>query len=980
MAKELILAVTTHRKFGVIFSGFIITQSQGNSFYSSIERANKSNVREIEDFSDEKQAIVKQLLEYEDSYIAALFTKKAEDAKEFVKNVDYEFIEKRIRPHIERRIVNIVRLLRKTNLNIYYKDRKYAKIYESDKIEFADKSAQAIFHFNRNAEGIQYYLSIKHKQQNIKLKNKKAFILANTPGIVVVDYVLYYFKAIDSKKLLPFFDKDHISIPKQTEKVYFEKFVQNTIRNYQVVAQGFDIVEDHAKPKAILYLQNDMQGKPVLLMKYQYGSKIILPNSPDHSFVSLNINNNNYTFTKFYRYEVYEQLIRDQLAEIKLKSSDAIHFYPQTETQENENDALYAMICWINAQSKRLREMGVELKQQFFDRKYHLDNVNVDIMVDDSNDWFDIRGTVQLGKFKIPFIHLRKNIIRNIREFELPDGTIAILPSEWFVRFKELFLFADSEKDILKLNKIHFNLLNTKYIGVKSEYANRIKELFSDKYKENSAIPKGLKANLRPYQVTGFNWMNQLQHNSFGGCLADDMGLGKTLQTLTLLLEVSGQQVDDPILQEKPVQNQLDLFAAMEQKTTGQKINPTSLIVMPASLVHNWFNEIKKFTPQLKVFKHTGNNRTKNSANFKNYDVVLTTYGVIRNEYEQLKYFPFYYLILDESQVIKNPDSKIYKSVIQLQAKHRLVLTGTPIENSLTDLWSQMNFVNKGLLGNYNFFKKEFVTPIERHSDEIKSEKLQSLIHPFILRRTKEQVAKDLPSRTEQLLVCEMSEAQRKIYEEEKSAVRNSILDNMEKVGLKKSSMMVLQALTRLRQLANHPKLVAFEEESGKFETVIRQLENVVAEGHKVLIFSSFVQHLEIYQEYLKKSGRKYSLLTGQTRNREKIIEDFQNDPDNQVFLISLKAGGVGLNLTAADYVFLLDPWWNPAAENQAINRAHRIGQNKKVFVYRFIAQDSIEEKIVHLQERKSELADLFINTNNPFKALSPEKIKELFD
>jgi SNF2 family DNA or RNA helicase len=291
-----------------------------------------------------------------------------------------------------------------------------------------------------------------------------------------------------------------------------------------------------------------------------------------------------------------------------------------------------------------------------------------------------------------------------------------------------------------------------------------------------------------------------------------------------------------------------------------------------------------------------------------------------------------------------------------------------------------MNFLTRGLLGNYNFFIREFVTPIEKQNDEQKSIKLQSLIHPFILRRKKEQVATDLPALTEQIRYCEMAEEQQRIYDMEKWAIRNSILENMEKRGVEKTGVMVLQALTRLRQLANHPKLIEVNEESGKFEEVTRMLMNVVAEGHKVLIFSSFVQHLELYKSYLHENKLKYSILTGQTQNRQQVIEEFQNDANNQVFLISLKAGGVGLNLTAADYVFLLDPWWNPAAENQAINRAHRIGQDKKVFVYRFISSASIEEKIVRLQEKKSELADLFINSNNPFKALSPEKIKELFN
>jgi SNF2 family DNA or RNA helicase len=293
-----------------------------------------------------------------------------------------------------------------------------------------------------------------------------------------------------------------------------------------------------------------------------------------------------------------------------------------------------------------------------------------------------------------------------------------------------------------------------------------------------------------------------------------------------------------------------------------------------------------------------------------------------------------------------------------------------------------MNFLNKGMLGNLAFFRRYFITPIEKHNNQEAQEKLQELIWPFILRRTKEEVAKDLPPLMEQVIYCEMAENQQKTYEREKSIIRNSILDNIEENGVNKSSMIVLQGLTKLRQLANHPKLLGDEKEmeSGKFEEIFLMLENLVAENHKVLIFSSFVKHLELLKAQIEQNNWKYSLLTGQTSQREKVISQFQNEPDNRIFLISLKAGGVGLNLTGADYVFIIDPWWNPAAENQAISRAHRIGQNKNVFVYRFITENSIEEKIQKLQGRKSSLADKFINSNNPLKEISKEEILSLLE
>jgi SNF2 family DNA or RNA helicase len=310
------------------------------------------------------------------------------------------------------------------------------------------------------------------------------------------------------------------------------------------------------------------------------------------------------------------------------------------------------------------------------------------------------------------------------------------------------------------------------------------------------------------------------------------------------------------------------------------------------------------------------------------------------------------------------------------------VLTGTPIENSLIDLWAQINFLNEGLLGNFSYFRNEYVLPIELKRDEEKKEKLKQLIRPFILRRTKQQVAKDLPEITEQFIYCDMSEQQMKYYDEEKSKARNYIFENIDQVGIEKSSFMILQALTKLRQIANHPKLVDedYKHDSGKVKEVVRNMIQVADEGHKVLVFSSFVKNLELYREVLEKKGFEYCILTGETQDRQKIVEIFQNKDSVRFFLISLKAGGVGLNLTAADYVFMLDPWWNPAVEAQAINRAHRIGQQNKVFVYRYISTHTIEEKIQRLQAKKSKLAEELINDNNPFKSFTPEKLKELFE
>lgn len=415
--------------------------------------------------------------------------------------------------------------------------------------------------------------------------------------------------------------------------------------------------------------------------------------------------------------------------------------------------------------------------------------------------------------------------------------------------------------------------------------------------------------------------------------------------------------------------SQLSIFDQLDVKKT--KSSATSLIVMP-TLIHNWEEEIKKFTPDLKCYKFIGQNRPKDIRLFKDYDIVLTSYGIVRNDIELLQTYKFFYLILDESQYIKNPDSKIYKAVNQIKSKHRLVLTGTPIENSLTDLWAQINFLNKGLLGNLRFFKREFVQAIEKNTDPEKKEKLQQFIQPFVLRRTKHQVAKDLPDKFESVIYCDMSEEQKFLYEEEKSKIRNSIMETIEKTD-DKPTILAIEGLNKLRQIANHPVLIDpnYNAQSGKYDEITRNIENLIAEKHKVLIFSAYVKHLNLFADFLEHNHHPFSMLTGSTQNRERVIKEFQNSEDKNVFLIQIKAGGVGLNLTEADYVFIIDPWWNPAVEEQAINRTHRIGQDKKVMVYRFISSDTVEEKIQQLKARKSQLADSFINTEQAVQKMN---------
>jgi SNF2 family DNA or RNA helicase len=394
--------------------------------------------------------------------------------------------------------------------------------------------------------------------------------------------------------------------------------------------------------------------------------------------------------------------------------------------------------------------------------------------------------------------------------------------------------------------------------------------------------------------------------------------------------------------------------------------------------------EAKKFTPFLKVLIYTGSDRIKNAEHFMQYNLVITSYGISRIDTAKvLSKCYFNYIVLDESQAIKNPNSLISVEVNKLNARKKLILTGTPIENSTLDLWSQLSFVNPGLLGNKKFFTSEYQIPIEKHQDVGKTLRLNNLIKPFILRREKSQVAKDLPEKTISIKYCTLTEKQKDYYESEKALFRNEILDAIENGGLKKSHIILLQGLTRLRQIANHPVMVDenYEGDSGKLEEIIYMLHNALGKNHNILVFSQFVKHLKIISSHLEEEKIPFAYLDGSIKDRQREVEKFQNNPHINTFLISLKAGGLGLNLTKADYVFLLDPWWNPAAEAQAVDRAHRIGQKNKVFTYKFISKDTLEEKILHLQEAKKKLANELIPIEDNFvKSLSKSDIQKLFD
>lgn len=928
--------------------------------------------------NDSQLELLKLIENYSDEALAKKFARNTDKAS-FFQTLNNDFFQNHVSPYIDKYIYRCVLLLMKGNIRLFYKQAKYANLYDEDEIKVNPSFSESVFYFNRSETGTKYTLKISHEGKQLDLLHKTIRMICTQPCCFVFRNRLYIFRELSGKKIVPFLTKDSVSVPKQSEEKYYQSFILNTIKESEVEATGFEIIERNPPRKTILSLEQDLTLRPVVVVKFRYENSLYLADSVSNVFVSFENQSDRYIFKKFVRNREWEDGQLGLIKKLGLKYKNGF-WTTVADKQKSEEENQYQIIEWLSKNSEELTQLGFLIQQGKLNKKYFTGAQVLDIQIKNNEDWFDIYAMVKFGTYQIPFIRLRKHILSGIREFELPSGEIAILPLEWFSSYREMFPFIRPDGDLIRLRKHHYQLLQEKVKGVNQDYFKKLEQLNSG-FRQKVEVPKNLKATLRNYQQDGLSWMSSLNENHLGGCLADDMGLGKTIQTIALLLKVKKEKkttfrhpVDESGLQ----------FSLFDGHDEREETQPASLIVMPTSLVHNWENEIQKFAPSLKVYKHVGafRNKSKSMASVIDYyDVILTTYGTMRNDCEMLAEHQFFYLILDESQNIKNAASKTYKCILEISSKHKLVITGTPIENSLSDLWSQMNFLNKGLLGSLPYFKREFIVPIERKNDEEQQKRLQKLIRPFVLRRTKESVASDLPALTEQIRYCEMTEKQREIYDSEKSAIRNLILKNIESNGLKKSALVVLQGLTKLRQLANHPSLVTNDDDpdSGKFNEIYHCLSNLLAENHKVLIFSSFVKHLELLQRKIEADNWKYSLLTGKTTNRQEVIRQFQEDPDNHIFLISLKAGGVGLNLTSADYVFIIDPWWNPAAENQAINRAHRIGQDKKVFVYRFITEDSIEEKIQALKSKKSALAEKFISSNNPLSAINETEIMSLF-
>jgi len=628
-------------------------------------------------------------------------------------------------------------------------------------------------------------------------------------------------------------------------------------------------------------------------------------------------------------------------------------------------------------------------------------------------DWFELRGNVQFdiegGTQLVSLPEILAAAKAGQSMIKLDDGSQGLLPIEWLQENGVLTSLGTVEGDFLKFESSQAAMLDTllerqPQVQIDDRFQQVRERLRSFTGVVPAEPSDKFQGTLRQYQQDGVGWMLFLRAFRFGGVLADDMGLGKTIQVLALLERTyhgisEGLAPEAAVLgqvasavtgngpqagngegnTDKPSQPDLIQGHPNEGDATGTMPAPEhrpSLVVVPRSVVFNWTDEAAKFTPHLRLGVYTGADRHALRDEFADHDVLVTSYGLMRRDIEKLIEFEYEYVILDEAQAIKNPMSQSAKAARTLPARNRIALTGTPVENHMGDLWSIFEFLNPGMLGTGARFTELIKGGLSDVRSVDAAEQVGKAIRPFILRRTKQQVLTDLPEKTEQTIYCEMEPEQQKVYDQLKEYYRNTLLNQGTASGgngdggsagpgkASGGTMMVLEALLRLRQAACHPALIDPEREdlpSAKLDTLMEQLEELIDEGHKTLVFSQFTSMLALTRKRLDEKGIRYAYLDGQTRDRRSEVDRFQNDPDLPVFLISLKAGGLGLNLTSAEYVFILDPWWNPAVEQQAIDRTHRIGQTRHVFAYRMICKDTVEQRIAELQQGKQKLADAII-------------------
>ncbi|PPK85909.1 non-specific serine/threonine protein kinase [Neolewinella xylanilytica] len=801
---------------------------------------------------------------------------------------------------------------------------------------------------------LEYRLRLKSpdgEERTIRHLDPRVITNRPAPGWILTGKRLVRLWGLKGDAVRPFLTRDVVEIAPAKIGKYLRDFVAPAARRHELSIEGFAYETLHAPDGLRVEARPHPFSERYLIYAWlRYGTQAFAFGDPEPVAVTHTMSPP-FSMTRIVRSFPAEAdrlggLIEAGLS--PLEGNEALSVSPRPGPYDN--------LRWLLERAEAMRAEGIEVVIPGEDgHRYTETTGHLTISAEERGDWLDLRGTVTVGAFEIPFVSLVRYLREGERRYQLPDGSLFLIPEEWFTTYGPGFELARVEGGRVSMARSQAPLLERAAIPLAGAVtvAPAVAEV---------SPPGSLRARLRPYQLEGVRWLVQHYHERLGACLADDMGLGKTLQTIAVLLYAKERLAET----EAPPALQMDLFAV--GGADERFLRPLrALIVLPASLVYNWAAEIRRFAPSLTVQINIGTRRLRDERVLGRFDVVLTTYQTALRDKDVLGRIDLEYIVLDESQQIKNRQSKVFRALSELEARHRISLSGTPIENSLSDLWSQMQFINPGLLRGYAFFKKTFIVPIEVHDDALRKQQLRELVGPYLLRRTKAEVAPDLPDLDIQLCYCPMSKEQQRIYEQERSAARNALLGTAPEAERGSYKLLVIQALTRLRQIANHPIIAEpdYDKDSGKLTEVLEQWETIRRSGHKVLIFSSMVRYLELFRAHLEAKGHRYAWLTGsvESQQRAREVERFQTEAEVGTFFISIKAGGTGLNLTAADYVFILDPWWNPTTEEQAIARAHRIGRSGKVIARKFLTRGTLEEKIYQLQQRKRQLAEDIIGS-----------------
>lgn len=1001
---QLVIVLSEHPVLGMLLIPYIAERTTKEEL-CLMEQAFHLSPKAVAQLSETEQKAIEIASHYTEKYLMTVYSKDKTIPKFLRKLSEDPAKLKNIRLFIEKKLIEMMELIRTHALLLYQKQTGSKLLYSHHAYHVHSKDTEVHFSFEVNEQSFSYQLQCYNEGKIIPLMElKPVIVLTANPAILLLGMEVYIFRHIEATRLLPFTKKTKIRVDASLTEKYIDNILIPIASYHTISAKGLDIRKEERPCDCLLYVEETIYSTPLLRLNFRYGTELFTPQPTEEikKFFSREVIEGKNIIYYFQRNTDVEEEAIQILQNTGLERINDSHFKLSEKAPEK------SITEWITVHRAMLQSSFI-LTSDLQDTPYCLEEIHIEQSYDDGPDWFELHITVVIGNLRIPFSRFRKHILEEKHEYTLPDGRIILLPEEWFSKYANLM-----EIGMTRGKNIY---VKRPFMGIVESIMenNNPKEFIPPQFQQKYPVPIEIKAQLRPYQQKGYAWMMNLYEQGFGGCLADDMGLGKTLQTLTLLQKIYSRNHDDsdterektelpknksgisveyernPILKSEPVRidemGQFELFGDLTKENTLNKCEvsqrtaettrkPSTLIVVPTSLLHNWKREAARFTT-LSMAEYNSNSHYKEGHPeqfFNRFHLIFISYGTMRNKLDVLRQYCFEYIVLDESQNIKNSDSLTFRSAIQLRSRHRLVLTGTPIENSLKDLWAQFHFLQPDLLGNESAFTKQFINPIKQGNSRMEL-RLRQLITPFILRRSKSEVAPELPPLTEKIIYCDMPESQDEIYLQEKNSLRNTLLQ-LSPNKKQHQQFTVLNGISRLRQLACHPRMIFsdYEGSSGKLEQIIDTYRTLRSEGHKVLIFSSFVKHLELIAAEFHKYGWQYALLTGASTNRPEEIARFSQTEEIQAFLISLKAGGVGLNLTQADYVFIVDPWWNPAAEAQAIARAHRIGQNKQVIAYRFITKDSIEEKIIRLQEDKRLLAETFITDSESIPTLTDQE------